>query len=98
MLRTYYHATPRENIRSILAGGILRGVDGVVYLTKEPDEAARFLLIRGCRNILCIEVLVDDEKVEETFDHNQSFFKCRAFGYFGDIKPDDMIGFFRYEL
>lgn len=44
MLRTYYHATPRENLRSILAGGILRGVDGVVYLTKEPDEAARFFV------------------------------------------------------
>ena len=98
MLRTYYHATPYENLQSILTGGIFRGVDGVVYLTEEQDEAARFLLVRGCRDILCIKVLVDDEKVEETFDHNQNLFKCRAFGYFGDIIPDDMIGFFRYEL
>lgn len=98
MLRTYYHATPYENLLSILAGGILRGADGVVYLTEKQDEAARFLLARGCRDILSIGVLIDDEKVEETFDHNQSFFKCRAFGYFEDINQVDMISFFRYEL
>ena len=98
MLRTYYHATPYENLQSILTGVIYRRVDRDVYLTEEQDEAARFLLVRGCRDILVIEALVADKKVEDTFAHNQSFFRCRAFGYFGDIIPDDMIGFFRYEL
>lgn len=42
MLATYYHATPYENLESILENGIKRGVDGVVYLTEGRDEAMRF--------------------------------------------------------
>lgn len=98
MLTTYYHATPYENLISILNNGIKKGIDGVVYLTKNRDEAMRFLLIRGCKDILTIEVLVDNERVVETFDHSQSFFKCRAFGYEDDIKPDGLINFYRYKL
>lgn len=47
MLKSYYHATPFENLNSIFTKGILKGIDGVVYLTEKPDEAARFLAIRG---------------------------------------------------
>lgn len=98
MLATYYHATPYENLESILENGIKRGVDGVVYLTKGQYEAMRFLLIRGYRDILTIEVLIDSENVDEMFDHNPNFFKCRAFGYNGDIKPDELMKFYRCEL
>ncbi len=98
MLATYYHATPYENLESILENGIKRGVDGVVYLTEGRDEAMRFLLIRGYRDILTVEVLIDSENVDEMFDHNPNFFKCRAFGYKGDIKPDELMNFYRCEL
>lgn len=64
MLATYYHATPYENLESILENGIKRGVDGVVYLTEGRDETMRFLLIRGYRDILTVEVLIDSENVD----------------------------------
>lgn len=75
MLATYYHATPYENLESILENGIKengikKGIDGVVYLTEGRDEAMRFLLIRGYRDILTVEVLIDSENVDEMFDHN----------------------------
>lgn len=98
MLATYYHATPYENLESILENGIKRGVDGVVYLTEGRDEAMRFLLIRGYRDILTVEVLIDSENVDEMFDHNPNFFKCRAFGYKGDIKSNELMNFYRCEL
>lgn len=91
MKDTYYHATPYENLASIVVDGIKSGMEGVVYLTKERDDAFKFLAIRGCHDILTVEVLIDSEKVEETFDHSLQFFKCKAFGYKGDIKPCEMI-------
>lgn len=97
MLVKYYHATPFENLGSILESGIKKGIDGVVYLTKGKDEAMRFLLVRGYSDILTIEVKVDSKNIIEMFDHNQNFFKCRAFGYKGDIEPDALTNFYRYK-
>lgn len=96
MTKTYYHATPFENLASIVEGGIYRGCDGVVYLTERPEEAARFLAIRLHKDILVCKVVVEDTLVEETFDHNEAFFKCKAYGYRGDVKPDEIVGFLRY--
>ena len=89
MLKSYYHATPFENIQSIFRKGILRGCDGVVYLTEKPEEAMRFLMIRGCKKALVIEVELEDDMVEESFDHNKMFFDCRAFVYPYDISVDE---------
>ena len=97
MAKTYYHATPFENLDSIIEKGILKSrYDGMVYLTEKPEEAARFLAIRLCREILVCEVEVDESLVEETFDHNGAFFRCRAYGYHGDVEPDKIIGFYKY--
>lgn len=89
MLKTYYHATPFENISSIFKKGILKGHDGVVYLTKQPDEAVRFVAIRGYKKILVIEVEVEENMVEESFDHSQAFFKCKAYMYPKDISINE---------
>lgn len=89
MLKSYYHATPYENLGSIFKNGILTGYDGVVYLTENPDEAARFVVIRGYKKILVIEVVVEDSLVKETFDHSQIFFRCRAFCYPNAILVDE---------
>ena len=77
MKDTYYHATPYENLVSIVVDGIKSGMEGVVYLTKERDDAFKFLAIRGCHDILTVEVLIDSEKVEETFDHSLQFLNVR---------------------
>ena len=89
MLKSYYHATPFENIGSIFKKGILRGCDGVVYLTEKPEEAMRFLMIRGYKKVLVIEVELEDDMVEESFDHSRIFFDCRAFAYPYDISVDE---------
>lgn len=89
MLKSYYHATPFENIGPIFDKGILKGVDGVVYLAEKPEEAARFVAIRGCKKILVIEVELEDYLVEESFDHSEKFFKCKAYQYPFDISIDD---------
>tara|TARA_A100001201_G_scaffold22048_1_gene24714 strand:+ start:432 stop:935 length:504 start_codon:yes stop_codon:yes gene_type:complete len=39
----YYHATPEDNLMSILSEGIKPGMDGVVYATKDPDLSARWM-------------------------------------------------------
>lgn len=89
MLKSYYHATPFGNVNSIFQKGIEVGIDGVVYLTEKPEEAARFVAIRGYKKILVIEVELEENLVEESFDHSQIFFKCRAFSYPQDIAIDE---------
>ena len=98
MKKVYYHATPMENLDSILTNGIRKGIDGLVYLAEAPDEAARFVLIRGCKDILVLEVEVEEGLVEETFDHSQVFFGCRAFGCKSSIDSSDIIGVSEYEI
>lgn len=96
MTKTYYHATPFENLESIMDQGIHRGCDGVVYLTEKPEEATRFLVIRGYIDILVCEVQIEEDMVEETFDHSEAFFKCRAYGYSEDITPDEITNYLKY--
>ena len=96
MKKIYYHATPMENLGSILSEGIHKGIDGLVYLTEAPDEAARFVFIRGCKDIVVFKVEVEEGLVEETFDHSQAFFGCRAFGYNSNIDSSDIIGALEY--
>lgn len=97
MTKTYYHATPFENLASILDKGILKSkLDGVVYLAEKPEEAARFIAIRLCREILVCEVQVEEDMVEEMFDHCEAFFQCKAYGYHDNIEPDAITNFLKY--
>ena len=99
MLKSYYHATPFENLGSIFEKGIQKGHDGVIYLTEQPDEAARFVAIRGCRKILVIEVVIEEDMVEESFDHSEAFFKCKAYMYSDNISVDEFgVNIRTYEI
>lgn len=89
MLKSYYHATPFENLAPIFSEGIKTGCDGVIYLANKSEEAARFVAIRGHKKILTIEVKVDESLVEESFDHSESFFKCKAYLYPKNISIDE---------
>ena len=93
-----YHATKSSNLVSILEKGILASPEGIVYLTEKPEDAAKFLAIRMETSIISIGVKVDPAKVEEQFDHNEKFFGCRAFGYKGNIKKEDITDFIEYDL
>lgn len=98
--KVYYHATSYENLGSILVDGIkASAIDGVVYMTEKEEDAIKFLYIRGCRDIVTFKIKVaDNSKVIETFDHNPVFFKCRCFGYCGDIPCNMIEPSKRYEL
>lgn len=87
----FYHATPYKNLGSILARGILPGVDGVVYLAETKEAALKFLCIRRASPILVIEVELGESKVSESFDHSYAFFKERAFVY-PELIPADKLG------
>lgn len=92
-MKTFYHATSKENIASILCNGLIAGNQGCVFMTENEDEAVRFLLLRQIPEIVTIKIKVykeDYDKVQETFDHNYRFFKCKAFGYFGDISVENI--------
>lgn len=97
-MKYYYHATPMENYDSIYEKGILRGWDAVIYLAEEPEEAARFVAIRGYKEILVCKVYLDENLVEESFDHNENFFKCRAYTYPLDIEIDQIHEYVGYEV
>lgn len=93
----YYHATKRNAFKSILQDEVIkRGFDGIVYLAETYDEAVRFIALRAFgQDIVVLEIEFDDEaskKIEETFDHNPNFFRCKAFGYPEDIPADWICG------
>ncbi len=89
----YYHAAPPEVMEQILNDGVIKASwDGFVYLCKKPEEAARFVAIRGYHNIDVIEVDLNENEVQESHDHSETFFGCKAYVYMYHIKvPEKAI-------
>ena len=97
--RTYYHATPMENLVQISCEGIKPSFDGVVYMTEKEVDAVKFLAIRGIKNIVTFKIKIGKpENVIETFDHSEAFFGCRCFGYTGEIPASWITPSKKYEL
>ena len=87
MRKKYYHAATPETMEKIIADGVVkRGWDGCVYLCEKPQDAAKFVAIRGHDEVAVIEVILPANKVKESFDHSVQFFQCKAFMYEEDIK------------
>ena len=83
----FYHATTPEIMDEIIEEGrIRRSWDGVVYLCKTAEDAAKFVAIRGAKTIQTIEVDLNESEVEESHDHAESFFRCKAYIYGKDIE------------
>lgn len=98
-MRYMYHATSMDKLVDILETGLKPGVDGVVYLCEKPFDAAKFLIVRGLKEIIVFKVKIykkDEKKIVETFDHNTAYFKCRAYGYQGEIKPSNIEQVIKY--
>ena len=82
MRKKYYHAAIPETMEKIIADGVVkRGWDGCVYLCEKPQDAAKFVAIRGHDEVAVIEVILPANKVKESFDHSAQFFQCKAFMY-----------------
>ena len=87
MRKKYYHAATPETMKKIIADGVVkRGWDGCVYLFEKPQDAAKFVAIRGHEIVDVIEVILPADKAKESIDHSIQFFQCRAYLYEGDAK------------
>lgn len=66
MRKKYYHAATPETMEKIIADGVVkRGWDGCVYLCEKPQDAAKFVAIRGHDEVAVIEVILPANKVKE---------------------------------
>lgn len=83
-MKYLYHATGLYNLQSIIANGIQKGNDGIVYMSDTVKNAAKFVAVRGTKDIAVFQIDIsklDEQLIEEQFDHSYEFFKCRAWGY-----------------
>lgn len=100
-MKKFYHATTNEKLSKILKEGLRAdlNIEGIVYLCERPEDAAKFLLVRGYKDCIVLECELDERELEEQFDHSQSFFKCKCWGLSRNVKPDEFtMEVRRYEL
>ena len=84
-----YHATVGDNLVGISDNGIKAGCDGCVYMTDSAENAMRFMAFKWEYTefvVFKVEVAaLNPELLEESSDHSESFWKCKAWLYVGDI-------------
>lgn len=70
----YYHATPEENVMPILRDGIKFGPEALIYASKNPDLARRWMSFsrRGSPKIATIPFWrdEDDPSIQPGVDHS----------------------------
>lgn len=94
----YYHSTPLRNKEAILMEGIKPDFMGFVYLTTSYEDAVKFQMLRFEHRVVVFEVELPEESVEESFDHNEKFFKCRCFVHNGRIPSSAIVDGREYNL
>lgn len=93
----YYHATDSRNLESILASGLQTDPLGYVYLASTEEDALRFMAFRlVIEEIAVFEVAVDDLNIEESFDHDERLFGCRAWVHEGAIPRHSILNYTIY--
>lgn len=88
----FYHATSQDGFYAIMKEGIK--VPYGVYLADSYQNAAKFLVLRGVTPIYVVKISgkkLDKNLLEESFDHSESFFKCKAYVYNGDITLNKIL-------
>lgn len=98
-----YHATTQENVSKIIKDWAIKpqGFDKCIFLADNKTSAAMFLAIRGEKEIVVFEVdasKLDNSKLERSFDHNEKFFRCKAYMYTDKISLDDVDELYEYHL
>lgn len=90
-MKKFYHATTNEKVAIILKEGLRAdlNIEGIVYLCEKPEDAAKFLMVRGYKDFVVLECELDESELEEQFDHSQSFFRCRCWGLPRNVKPNE---------
>ena len=98
-----YHATTQESSNKIIKDWAIKpqGFDKCIFLADNKTSAAMFLAIRGEKEIVVFEVdesKLDNSKLERSFDHNEKFFRCKAYMYTDMISLDDVDELYQYHL
>ena len=94
----FYHATPKSNIGKIARDGEIKASwDGCVYLCKNAGDACKFVAVRGVRHMCAIELNIDEKDVEESFDHSEDFFQCKAYAHKGGIALEGTETVYEFE-
>lgn len=96
----YYHGTSYSNLFKIIEDEKIKAsMEGIVYLAETQEDAFKFVALRYMtEDIAVIELELDNSKIEETFDHNPIFFKCKAYGHAGDINTDCATNCWKYPI
>lgn len=98
MIRHYYHATDLKNLESIKEKGLLKNAWGVIFLCERPEDCLKFMGVHLTVNVAVLQVTLDESEVTESFDHNEKFFKCKAYTADRDIHNKDIISIQEYSL
>lgn len=98
-----YHATTIMNFDRIVIDDCMKpqGFDKCIFFADNKTSAAMFLAVRGEKEIIVLEVdadKLDQSKIEESFDHNEAFFKCKAYMYKDQIALDDVDNIYKFHL
>lgn len=86
----WYHAQPKSIGQKFLNDmRIHKSIDGGVYLTETAKDAFSFQIYKAIAKhddlwIFELEGL-DGSLIEETFDHNTEFFRCKSYMYLDEI-------------
>lgn len=97
MLKKYYHAASKWTMYNIIHSGVIRtGTLGDIYFCEKPEDAMKFVAIRGYEEVDVIEFELPEEKAKESFDHSFEFWKCRVFTYDKNIVLKGNENVFRY--
>ena len=97
-IKTYYHATSEYAFDHILKDGKIKpGIDGIVYLADSKENALKFICFRLVNEpIYIFEVKLNENEVEEAFDHSYKFFECKSYGYNKDIFMNNITNVWKY--
>lgn len=64
----YYHATTEKTMEKIFTDGAIRkSWDGCVYLCTTAVDACKFLILRGIKRMIVVEVELDESDTTSTF-------------------------------
>lgn len=92
-MKTLYHATPKNNIFSIMQEGIKAGIDGIVYFCETPENSLAYMrgyaVAYGCNEFAVIPVKFTDEEfanMGKNVDNSSEL--PTAYAYEGNIPAD----------
>lgn len=87
-MKTFYHATPKDNLFKIMKEGIKADFMGYVYLCEKPVDCMKFMKRYGKGEYAVIPLELDENDVMISTDHDEAYYGCKAYTYSGNIEPD----------